>query len=235
MKITDTIISIPPYLSTSWDAVQSLHMENGNLIFSLKNDGTVSVPNLPREVIEQIFTAHASFLETHIPHHSKKSDSEIILQKLQFPFQFHLGTIEGIGTALQHNPAYSGLPPIPEEIAAKIASLAKIISEEDLNNMPPPEHNCNCMYCQIIRILNNSADDSIKENVPDHPSLSVDDEKIADEDLKFSEWDVTPIGENMYKVTNKLHKEEYTVFLGEPVGCTCGKSNCEHIVAVLRS
>jgi hypothetical protein len=31
------------------------------------------------------------------------------------------------------------------------------------------------------------------------------------------------------------HKEHYNVFLGDPIGCSCGNNNCEHIQAVLKS
>ena len=37
-------------------------------------------------------------------------------------------------------------------------------------------------------------------------------------------------------VTNPLDaNEHYNVFLGDPIGCTCGQKNCEHIRAVLNS
>ena len=61
-------------------------------------------------------------------------------------------------------------------------------------------------------------------------------EEISEEDLRFREWDIEQKGENLYLVRNPLNqKEEYNVFLGNPVGCTCGKDNCEHIRTVLNS
>ncbi len=144
-----------------------------------------------------------------------------------------------MGQVMQHNPAYSGLPPIPDEVATKIAALSKIIPEDDLLAMPAAEPNCNCMYCQINRILRAQAgigDQSIEDKTPDTPQVPTGEEKVSEEDLKFEQWKVQLIRENMYQVSNKLDSsEEYTVFLGTPVGCTCGKPNCEHIVAVLRS
>jgi len=237
MKITDTIISIPPYISTSWDQVASIHMEKGDLIFTLKDGKTVYVPNLNREVIEQIFSAHTAFLEAHpTPPPKKEAQGKIPGEFIQnFPFRFNVGSLDGVGSALQHNPAYSGLPSIPDEIAEKIAALAKVISEEELQAMPPAEINCNCLYCQIYRIMQKSAG-GLKDHIPDHPGIENNEEKVSEEELQFSEWDVQLVSDKMYKVSSKLDpKEEYTVFLGDPIGCTCGKNNCDHIIAVLRS
>ncbi|NGX33463.1 MAG: hypothetical protein K1060chlam4_01531, partial [Candidatus Anoxychlamydiales bacterium] len=40
----------------------------------------------------------------------------------------------------------------------------------------------------------------------------------------------------LYRVTNPLDENEhYSVFLKDPIGCTCGKKNCEHVKAVLNS
>lgn len=63
-----------------------------------------------------------------------------------------------------------------------------------------------------------------------------DDEVVLDNELQFNQWDVEADGESVFKVTNKLDRdEEYRVFLGSPVGCNCGHVNCEHIVAALRA
>lgn len=248
MKITDTIISIPPYISTTWDNVASLHMEEGVLFITLREGGkTVAIAALDRSIIEQIFSAHASFLEAHLPvhpvaHPRPQRGANNIEQLFTFPFRLGAGlgaggggaaSIESMGQVLQHNPVYSELPPIPEEVANKIATLSKIISEEEILAMPAAEANCNCMYCQINRILRKEV---LKEEntLPDHPALG--GEKISSADLHFDQWKVELVGDKIYQVTNKLDpQEQYTVHLKDPIGCTCGKSNCEHIVAVLRS
>ena len=63
-----------------------------------------------------------------------------------------------------------------------------------------------------------------------------EEEIVSDEDLKFKTWDIVQTGEKLYDVTNPLDtKEQYHVYLGEPVGCTCGEQYCEHIRAVLSS
>ena len=255
MKITDLIVSIPPYISTSWENVASLHMQEGSLVFTLKEGKIISIHGLLPDVVEQVFSAHASFLEAHLTTApSKESSSQEksslntiisgqnisnLEQLFASPLRLNANALESMGQVMQHNPAYSGLPPIPDEVANKIATLAKVIPEDDLLAMPPPEANCNCMYCQINRILRASteASENVREDkIPDHPHLPEGEEKISEEDLKFEQWKVEQVRDTMYVVTNKLDtREEYTVYLGTPVGCTCGKPNCEHIVAVLRS
>ena len=115
---------------------------------------------------------------------------------------------------------------MPEEIASKIEMLGKTLPPEELANFLHPVANCNCMYCQISRILKQ-----------EHATEIVDSSEyeIEDEDLNFEQWQVETISDKMYHVINKLDPtEHYNVYLGDPIGCTCGKQNCEHIVAVLR-
>jgi len=62
------------------------------------------------------------------------------------------------------------------------------------------------------------------------------EEEVSAEDLKFRDWDIVQSGDDVYIVTNPLNAEEqYNVYLGNPVGCTCGQPNCEHIRSVLNS
>jgi hypothetical protein len=63
-----------------------------------------------------------------------------------------------------------------------------------------------------------------------------ENEEVSEEDLRFSDWQVKEIEKNLYSVTHPLSpSEEYRVCLKEPIGCTCGHTNCEHIVAALKS
>ena len=60
--------------------------------------------------------------------------------------------------------------------------------------------------------------------------------QFSEDDLKFRDWDIEQKSEELYEVTNPIDQNEhYQVFLGNPVGCTCGKKNCEHIRTVLNS
>ena len=48
--------------------------------------------------------------------------------------------------------------------------------------------------------------------------------------------EITQTGDKLFTVVNKLDPQEnYHVYLGHPVGCTCGKQGCEHILVVLKS
>ena len=240
MKITDKIISIPPYISTSWEKVSSMYKQEEKLIICLKDGSQVAIPSLSEEVITQLFTNHATYLEQH-PVEQKPVQNIVsgplanplanMEQFMQMPLKIVFGTLESALQALQHNPNQRNLPPLPPEIMAKVSAIARMIPQEDIQAMPAPEQNCMCMYCQIIRSLKG---DQVTETTA-HPQQANEEEAVSDEELRFEEWDITSTGDKMYLVTNKLDpSEQYTVFLGDPVGCTCGKPHCEHIVAVLR-
>ena len=67
MNINPKILSIPPYISTSWKNIASLHVDTQNptlvLIVTLLNGTCIEVPQLAPDTIEMIFRAHAHFLE----------------------------------------------------------------------------------------------------------------------------------------------------------------------------
>ncbi len=222
MKITDKIISIPPYISTSWDKISSLHLSEDKLVITLIDGTRVFVPHLTDDALSEIFTAHAHFLDIKPTKTALAQPS--MEQAFNAPFRVLFGTLESLTQALQHNPAYSNLAPLPQEIVSKIELLAKQMPQEELANFLHPVDGCNCMYCQISRILKGTGDEK--------PQI---EEEVGEEELRFEEWAVESIGDKLYLVTSKLDpSEQYRVFLGDPIGCTCGKQNCEHIVAVLR-
>lgn len=237
MKITDKIISIPPYISTSWDKVASLYVKDNELVITLKDNTPITIPDLPSEVIEEIFSAHAAFLEQQLIKRPKEPLQEITQHlpnladsPLALPFRLFFSTLESLNQAMHHNPNNSDLPPFPPDIVNKIETLARAIPSSELEHLPNPETGCNCLYCQMMRILKKGGSPS-EETVLHEPS----EEEVSDEELHFEQWDIRSLGEKLYLVTNKLDpNESYRVFLGDPIGCTCGKPNCEHIIAVLR-
>ena len=239
IKITDKILSVPPYISTQWDNVLHIYVKEGDLIVSLKDGTSVTISGLQADEIEQIFSAHVQFLEHYVtakqPSREPWSKNFLIEQLFSsgLPLKIAVGAQELLTAALQHNPAYADLPPMPEEVTSKIATLAKMISPEEVLALPTAEPNCNCIYCQINRILRKAI---LPEEQPDHPLFDEAQEKVKEEDLSFEQWEVKLLSDKMYEVINKLDPHEhYTVYLGDPIGCTCGKPKCEHIVAVLRS
>jgi hypothetical protein len=236
MKITDKIISIPPYISTTWDKVALVRMRNDELVITLRDGSIVTVPHLPADVIQQIFSAHLASLEQQViqkPPAPAKPAANNIEQILGAPMKIVFGTLDSLSQVLQHNPAHKDMAPIPPELVEKITMLTQAIPPEDIAQMPDPEPECNCMHCQIVRVLKEAGSKPIEELVQEEHAAT--EEEVADEELRFEEWEVAPVGEKLYLVTNKLDRNEhYNVFLGEPLGCTCGKAHCEHIIAVLR-
>lgn len=238
MKINQKILSIPPYISTAWKNVLSLHIEPQDgqslLIIGLVNGSTIEIPNLDRHSLEAIFAAHEKYLEheTSVP----QKENPMPLNPLGpipgnvsttiMSIPLNLGLEGSMGNMLQHDPKAMDSPDLPKEVLEKISLLSKNIDFGGGDNMPKPEPHCNCMHCQIMRAMQNKQAEEM-ESV---------EEEVSEEDLRFRDWDIRQTEEKLYIVTNPLSAEEhYNVFLGNPVGCTCGQPNCEHIRAVLNS
>lgn len=250
MKITPKILSIPPYISTSWSQIRTLYVREKNLVIYLADGVTVAIPNLSSEEIEAIFAAHAAF--------SEKTSSSSRPQQEQSPMQFlhnlpnsqfasshpgqnegmaamhfNLDSLESFSSALHHNLEQAHMPNLPIEILNKIAAIAKIVAPGEIQNMPKPEPHCNCPHCQIARAIHGPTDN---EKVKDNFSIEQKEEVVCEKDLSFQQWDISQSGDKLYVVTNRLDaQEKYNVYLGQPVGCTCGVIGCEHILAVLKS
>jgi hypothetical protein len=233
MKINLEILSIPPYISTAWRNISSLHIEESELVITLKNGVAIHVPNQKAEILEQIFECHASYLEKEeVKRPSAPS------KRLQSPFMPPLGLnfalsagpdgIEGLGSMMQHSPEHANAPDLPEEMLNQIERLTKAIGIDEgaISSLPKAEPHCNCPYCQVARAISGEQ----KKVEPESEEL------VTDDDLSFRDWEIAQIGDKLYSVTNPLdEKESYQVYLGMPVGCTCGQSGCEHIKAVLNS
>ncbi len=236
MHISKNIISIPPYISTSWSNVKALRMDSNTLVIQLNNGDDISVPDLQPETVESVFTAHAASLDQDehktTQSHSSPGFAQSVFGSDDMSFRFGFAGLEGIGSAMQHNPAQMNAPDLPHEVLEKIASIAKVIAPNDPNAIPKPEPHCNCMHCQIARTIHNEIND--QEDEPEYDNLVIEEE-VSDEELSFCQWEIKQTGDKLYTVTNRLDtQEKYSVYLGHPIGCTCGKDGCDHIVAVLR-
>lgn len=251
MKINTKIFSVPPYISTSWTNVSALHMKSGVLVVSLIDGETIEVPGLNAASIEHVFTTHANYLEAEEGQgqemamqplksgiiHSIRPFTEMINPNMlpddEATFRLSIGTLGELGSVLHHNQSQSDTPEIPQEILHKIAEITKIVAPQDF--VPPkPEPHCNCTHCQIARALNPHGPNVFVQQK--ELDLVEKEEEISDKDLHFQQWEIVQSGDQLYNVTNRLDTDEkYSVYLGHPVGCTCGKENCEHVVAVLKS
>ncbi|MBA3956922.1 MAG: hypothetical protein H0X51_00805 [Parachlamydiaceae bacterium] len=249
MKINNKVFSIPPYISTLWVHITALHMKENILIVNLNNGKVIEIPELPANLVETIFNMHAMVLEQPKPQSqvnpSSLSQAAAInpllnRQHAETPFRFALGPMEmgadmgAIGASvLEHNAAQGDIPEIPEEILSKIVAITKLMAPQEMQDFPKAEAHCNCVHCQVSRAFN--------QETPERPSLPIaeiaeEEEKVSELDLHFQDWEITETGKQMFSVMNKLdNNEKYLVCLGDTIGCTCGQSNCEHIVAVLKS
>ncbi|MFI5334527.1 MAG: hypothetical protein ACHQT8_05115 [Chlamydiales bacterium] len=234
MKINYKILSIPPYISTTWKNVVSLHVEQGSglliLVVGLINGQRIEIPGLETPVIEGIFQAHGKYMEQESNKLTIRENGALSMLPesfMNFPLKINIGGLEGMGTLLQHNPQQTDAPPLPPEVLNRIALLCKSMSLEESANLPAAEPHCNCVHCQIARAL--------QQGIGEQAEL-VPEEEVSDADLKFRTWDIMQTSDKLFIVSNPLNKEEhYNVYIGTPVGCTCGEKSCEHIQAVLRS
>jgi hypothetical protein len=250
VKIDEKLICIPPYVSTTWDQVAFLQSEEDSethlftLMIHLLDGKTVAIPNLDASLIDIAFSAHIHYLERALPSPSKpkgEQESKTIghlfsqltglspEQLTNMPIRLGISGIEGMPgmEVLQHNPSQSHSSDMPSEVLEKISIMIKTMTNGDVSAFPKPEPHCNCPHCQVARSIH---------NLKTEEALSDIDQPVEDEDLTFKNWEIVKKGENLYVVTNPLDlREQYNVYLGSPVGCTCGQSHCEHIEAVLYS
>lgn len=253
MKINNKFFSLPPYISTPWSNVETLHMKGSSLIVNLNDGNKVEIPGLDAAALENIFNVHAHFMEQHESNPEAFTDntpgaitfpvSQMLMNipgehastRIDIPLHLGSGAFEELGSALQHNPAQSSAPDLPHEILHKIVAITKIIAPEEATMMlPQPQENCNCIHCQIARTMHEAmSNDEPHAHVHHTPA---EEDNVSEQDLQFQQWDISQTGDKMFTVINRLDsKERYSVYLGHPVGCTCGKEGCEHIVAVLKS
>jgi hypothetical protein len=210
-----SIFSIPPYISVSWKEVRALSSQPGStedslLLQVLLQDGRlVEIPNLPKKLVHQLFTLHKAFF-------SPALTTQSLLESLFPPPK------EGknlLNVTFEHT-SQEQAPNLPEELLKKFAEVGSLFGV----HLPDrPEEGCSCVACQIARSIQ-----------PSGPASN--EEAVSEYDLKFRDWEVKEVGSQLYVVTHPLHPEEqYTVFLGVPLGCTCGHAKCDHIKATLQT
>lgn len=238
-KINAKLLSIPPYISTSWKNINTIHMKELDgkkvLVIVLHNGTLIEVPGLDQTLIEHIFETHSKYVEqdTKEPQvDSLKTFEPNKESDVSFSFGLPLPSggvdaMENMGSFLEHNPELADAPDLPADVLKKISAITNALGMDmDQTNMPKPEPHCNCPHCQLARAMRGETKEQEETS----------EEEVTEEDLRFREWDIKQTGDKLYIVSNPLDKDEnYQVFLGNPVGCTCGQKNCEHIRAVLNS
>lgn len=247
MKINRHMFHLPPYISTSWKFIAALHVEKREvvvLVVSLTTGTKIEIPNLDAKIIQAIFTIHAQVLDSEqlnknttssVQNPTSANTAAAIATgentiSLNLPLPPVLANTENLGAFLQHNPEQAEAPNLPHEMLEKISGLSKAIGIQDSATLPKAEPHCNCFYCQIARAMHGETPSATVEEL----SQATEEEEVTEEDLKFRTWDIQQTADDLFLVTNPLDaKEYYSVFLGDPIGCTCGSKNCEHIRAVL--
>lgn len=243
MKINNKVISIPPYISASWDHIKAIHKrEDGVISIHLIDRSLIEIPNLNSSEIESIFHFHALALEYQEVSNPLKTANPFLPLLQNTPEQRIAaipigiappGAMEDFGNVMQHNSEQADMEPIPEEILQKIVTVTKALSPEGIENFPQPELHCNCVHCQIARAIHEGEAIEVQQEPIKKEEL---EEVVPPEELVFQQWEILQKGDQLFCVTNKLDSNEhYNVFLGDPVGCTCGNHGCEHIIAVLKS
>lgn len=219
VKISSRVLSISPYLSTEWKNISLMQtLPDGKLLIHLYNGNSVEIPSLDSQALDAIFEAHARYTE---------KETLLFKNPLESPYSFTLpiSSNGGILPAMAHNPEQANIDPLPPEVLQKIGLITKALGFDDANVLPQAEPHCNCLYCQVTRAMHGE----VSENCPA-------EEWVDEKELTFRTWDISQSGEKLYIVTNPLDpNEQYNVFLGDPLGCTCGSKNCEHLRAVLSS
>jgi hypothetical protein len=237
MFINHKVLNIPPFISVHWNQVEFLSSVDNILNVQLKSGKLVQLPDLTPEVSQLIFDSHATFLDldkpVNLPPAPPLSDKQTSLfGSSDVKIGFSTLHPNGMGIPLQHMEDLREAPEIPSEILEKVRAVAKLVPIEDLINSPKPVENCHCPFCQIAAAIH--SDLSLEATATE--STEPAEEIVKDEELNFEPWNIFQKGDSLYEVQNKLDAHEsYNVFLGEPVGCTCGKNGCEHILAVLKS
>lgn len=244
VKINDQLICIPPYISARWGQIAFIESQtepedtkgSATLRLHLIDGKVISIPNLDQTIIDIAFQEHLLYLESLqiqknndiireedklgvlmnvLQQMSKDIDIQVFSQKnLTSPLFSSTGPIEMI---LQHNPDHKDYPDAPADILEKMVMMMRTLLGNNPSLLPKAEPHCNCMHCQIGR--------SISEE---------EDSPVSEQDLSFRTWDISQSGSKLYTVTDPLNpNEQFSVYLGTPIGCTCGELNCEHVKAVL--
>lgn len=247
VKINEKLICIPPHISCTWEQVRFLQSEPDpnssafTLSIHLVDGKEIRIPNLDAALIDIAFAAHMKYLEDKSsgkpkPQEENKTINSLLHQLTglspeqltNLPIRFGISGFEGMPgmEVLQHLSSQSNASDIPEEVLEKITQMIKLMINGDAAAFPKAEPHCNCPHCQVARFVHKESD----EPAP------VPEPAVSEEDLKFRDWDIRKTADLLYVVTNPLDpKEQYNVYLGDPVGCTCGQPHCEHIKAVLYS
>jgi hypothetical protein len=268
MSVTRKAFHLPPFISTSWAHVVSLHMEHEDheqlLVVTLTNGAQICIPGLEERLLRHIFQMHAEVMENHPPS-AVSSEVAVAVKESEsarsvaarIPFtengdlavtmngieawqavgENHGGLLEGLSIdpsrlqsleqdLLEHRPELTDSAPLPPLLLQRMSLMGRFLHPQLLAQMPRAEDGCGCPFCQLHRVLHGEPPDTALPAVAE----------VQDDELRFRSWLIEQQDDHVFVVSNPEDAQEsYRVFLGDPLGCTCGHVRCEHVRAVLQS
>lgn len=223
MAVTRRVLHLPPYISTSWENVIALHMEQDEdsdeplLVVTLQGGAQIGIPNLREEIAHELFALHAQILAGE---ENLKCSQE--LNKAEGLFEPE----EMLKLLICHQPALCDEQPMPEEVECKLQSIGQLLDRDILARLKRPVDNCNCPFCQVHRALLTDLHNEA-ESTEDLPDTTI-------ERMQSGKWVINTKDQSTFTVfTEESPQERFQVCLGECISCTCGQANCEHVKAVL--
>ena len=243
MRINNKILSIPPYISTSWKQISSLKAEKKEgflqLHITLQDGSYTLIPQIESPIVDAIFSSHAKYLENETPQ-EKSPPAPFFFETprlsssalLEPPFPFPFPGFKNLTSLLQHDQERSLEANFPKEMLDKIENLTRTMGVDDIRLLPKAEPHCNCPHCQIARSMKKAFEE---KDIAEECGIDLEEEVSAN-DLLFKSWLIYPSESQNYTVVHPDNKEDiYHVFLGSPLSCSCGSNQCEHIKSVLSS
>lgn len=210
MIVNTKLLSIPPYISTSWKDVELLLSDGENTLnVYLKNGTVIKIAHLMKEHLELIFKVHQEVLM------QKQHD---IPPSLIDPLFFNFS-----GPFLEHDAEMSDADPLPDEIKQKLRSLIRSFPKLEKSQLPQFHENCNCPHCQLMNLLSDKENEGFEE------------ELIDDKDLVFAPWQVEKKSDKCFVLSHPDLEERFEVNLESFPTCSCNQGSCEHLAYVLRN
>ena len=147
MKINSQVLSIPPFISTSWKNINSLLVDqNGSLIIILHSNARILIPSLEKSIINVIFDAHAKHLEQEARENLGKNN----LNSFSVPLMKIGGEgIESLNNVMQHNPAQANAPDLPTEILSKLSTII-LPTQNILSSGTPSRFKFSSSYLEVV-------------------------------------------------------------------------------------
>lgn len=208
MIINNKLLSIPPFISTSWRDVELLLSDGQHTLnIYLKNGTLVKISHLLKDQLDLIFKVHQDVL---LNQNTDKKPPFLDPLMVQFS-----------GQILEHDPELFDFQPLPDDMLGKLKALSSALPKPDKDRMPQIHPGCRCPHCQIMTVILEEQDN---------------DDLVDDSDLTFATWLQEELTDHDFLITHPYNKEEtYLVTLGEKVCCSCGQMPCEHIEHVLKN